>query len=61
MLRSDEGKTGGADGGELKCIEVLVWKPDLRGHSEELSVEGRITKIDLKEVRWDDKNWTHLA
>ena len=40
---------------------ILAWKSDQRGHCEELSVDGKITKTDLKEIGWDDEGWTHLA
>ena len=48
-------------GTNKNAYRILVWKPDERGHSEELSVEGRIITTDLKDIRLDDEDFIHLV
>jgi hypothetical protein len=48
-------------GTNRNAYRVLEWKPYETRHSQKLSVEGRIITTDLKEIGWDDEEWTHLA
>jgi len=36
-------------------------KPDGRDNLENLDLEGKIIKIDIKEIQWIDLGWVHLA
>jgi hypothetical protein len=39
----------------------LVEKPDGRDSMEDLDLEGKIIKSDIKEIEWIDLDWVHLA
>jgi hypothetical protein len=41
--------------GEDKCSQISVFKPEGKGHSEELCVDARII------LKWEGLSWIHLT
>jgi hypothetical protein len=44
-------------------MTTKFWFEKLNGRNnlEELSVDGKTVRIDLREIGWEDVNWMHLA
>jgi len=43
------------------AYKAFVGKPEENNHLEELGVDGRILKTDLKDVVWGGMDWTDVA
>jgi len=44
-----------------KTYKVLIKKPEGKRPSEDLGVDERIIRIDLRKIGWKGVDWIHLA
>jgi hypothetical protein len=43
------------------ACKILVGKPEGRDHLEDLGVDGKTIRLDLRQIRWEGVDWMYLA